>query len=548
MRRLTFILACLMLLCSCQRERMHGDSGKEPQQHCVKMSIELDAGVTKSTAGQAEEDRIANLAVICLPLENGSENWKDCAITTFDDPDVTEGVFTANVNTFVGNNVFYVLTNYTQEMLEFVQGTSVGAGKGFRKDRASAFAPAIGASGFGQRQEELIGSFRSDSRGYAMMAKCTDGSGSSTVFIAPGATSASLDGELHRMVANVHMEFATYPDNPDYVVIEGFIDTHAGEIPADVLVEGVSESSGSQAGWIPLNSIRYCLNAVNTKVYLEADALCDDPSVFASDPNFLLDDVIVPVGADWTYADGYGSDFIYWDPNAAEELFDSLDGTASWMTAPPGVLYCLENTVSSTDFLKGFDLASSYRRIAPRRATTHLLVEARFTPRYIIIGRTAEGTREHIYRSFSNIEDAIAILKDNEHLSEPGDGTFWTPDLRHFYNWEGVQAEIAYSQEMHTADPSYRQFTLNDFVKYSRGKCYYTAFISGETATDPDTGRQYITFVDGESSVRRDASYTLNAKVLHVPSISTTMMEINTSNRLTWPERDGHGEINILPQ
>lgn len=551
MRRLLYISALIMLMLSCRREQEQGGYGLDDdlRQCSVNLSINLDAGVTKASIGNTEETKVTNLAVIARPAKSSvSGSWAKAIVTKFDSPVINTGTFTGSVEAYVGNNTFYVLVNYTSEMLNFVKTQAVTAGKGLRENRSSAFSPSLSSSGFGQRQEELISSFKDSDRGIAMMAKCVDGGGNSTVLITPSASDLSLSGELHRMVAKVKMSFATYSHASDYVVVEGFTDKHQSEIPHGVLINSINKNNGSQAGWVPLNSIRYCLNAVNTKVFLEASDDCDVPDRYPEDPNFYLDNTLVTEGADWNYASGYENDFIFWDPNDASTLFNDNPGTSSWMVNPQNEIYCLENMVSSTDFLSGFGPEASYRRIAPRRATTHLLVEVQFTPRYIITGRQPAGLRDPIYQGFRDLDDAIAILKDNEHLSDPGDGTFWTPDLKHFYNWAGVQAEIEYSEEMHSADHTYRQLTLEDFVKYPKGKCYYTAYISGETATDPDTQHEYLTYSDGKSSIRRDASYTLNAKVLHVPSISMSMMEINTSGSLEWPEHDGRGEINIKPQ
>ena len=558
MRRLLFISVLLMLLFSCQQEPLHdgnkpGREEAEMQQRQIELTFRLGAGATKASIpvdNSNAETKVTNLAVIARPVKSDVESsWKKSLVTVFDTPldwnSSTE--VSGKVNAYVGNNVFYVLVNYTDAMLDFVNDQAVGAGKGLRVSRESAFSPVLTESTFGEKQLELKDMFFSETRGYTMMAKCTY-AGNSQVLVTPNATGLTLDGELHRMLAQVHMAFDHYEHAPDQAVVLGYLDDHVTEIPSDIRVV-VGDGYGSQAGWVPLSSIRYCLNAVNTKVFLEADDNCNVTTFYPEDPNYLLEDTIEPSGADWAYKSGYENDFLYWDPNDAATLFaDPL--TPQWMAEPPNSLYCLENTVFSDTFLSDFDINTSYRRFAPRRATTHLLVEVQFTPRYIIVGRDGSVDRNHIYKGFTNRDAAIAILKDNEHLSEPGDGTFWTPDLKHFYNWDGVKAEIDYSHDMHTADPSYRRLTQEDFVKYPQGKCYYAAYISGDTATDPDTERNYLTFGEGKSSVRRDASYTLTARVLRVPSISTSMMELNTTttSSLVWPDRDGSGSIEIKPQ
>ncbi len=554
MRRLLFIFAFLMLLCSCGQEPLP-DGGRpeeedDLQQRRIELAFRLDAGKTKASIDNGNlETKVTNLAVIARPVKSdAAASWSKSIVTVFPSPSITAGEFRGNVDAYVGKNVFYVLVNYTDEMLAFINDQAKGAGKGLRVNRESAFIPVLSKTSFGEKQLELKDMFFSDTRGYTMMAKCTH-AGDSQVLVTSDAAALALEGELHRMLAQVHMEFDVYEQAKDQVVVMGFLDKHDTEIPNHIRVHGLeSGKKGSQAGWVPLSSIRYCLNTVNTRVFLEADDDCSVTTVFPQDPNYFLDDTIEPFGADWTYKSGCENDFLYWNPNDASTLFDANPLTPQWMATPPNVLYCLENTVSSNHFLDGFGMNSSYRRFAPLRATTHLLVEVQFTPRYIIVGRDPSGNRDPQYRGFSDRNDAIAILKDNDHLSDPGDGTFWTPDLKHFYNWDGVQAEIAYSHEMHTVDPAYRQLGVEDFVKYPKGKCYYTAYISGEKATDPDTEHEYLTFSEGKSSVRRDAGYTLNAKVLHVPSISTSMMEINTSSSLEWPEHDGHGSIEIKPQ
>lgn len=541
MRRLLLISVLLMLLSSCQQEPLHvgGKPGREEelQQRKVELAFRLNAGTTKASIDNSDpETKVTNLLVIARPVD-AVDSWSKSVVTTFDNPSITAGQFRGDVNACIGNNVFYVLVNYTQEMLDFI-----GSGKGLRESRESAFCPDLSSeSTFGGKQQKLLSQFMNPSRGYTMMAKCTH-AGDTLVNVAPDATALALDGDLHRMLAKVHMEFDVYEQATDQVVVLGYLDNHASEIPNEIRVHGLeSGKKGSQSGWVPLSSIRYCLNAVNTKVFLQADDDCTEPTVFPLDPNYHLDDTIEASGADWKYKDGYGDDFVFCDPNGASELFDAYPSAPypAWMaTASSGSsLYCLENTVSSRHFLDGFDENTSYRRFAPRRATTHLLVEARFIPRYIIVGRNGDSYDYHV--GFERMEDAITFLG--------GDGTFWTHDLKHFFNESGKNAEIAYTTAKHAVDPKIAALTESDFVKYKEGKCYYTAYISGGQGTDPDSGRSFLTFKEGDSSIRRDASYTLKAKVLHVPSINMSMMEINTTGSLEWNDFDKNGVVNIKP-
>ena len=495
------------------------------------------------SGGDDPETMISSLTLVVRP--DGPDGWSSAVVRTLDMDAMEDDGETRSCTTVLdlpsGDVVFHLFANLTPDMRSFVAGAA-GRG-GLRTSRRAAYAvPSFSAvsdpEDFGNMAQLLGGAFCPDGAGYVM-------SGSARAAVGSGSgQEIEVDIVLHRMVARVGLSCRTYESEPDYVMIDGYYDWDLSSVPEELRVD-VPEGSGSQAGWVPLSSVRWFLDSVNSKVFLEAADDCCDPGENADDPNMLLDDVLVQSGRETAYAAAYSGDFLHVGRESASQVFSLYpDSTPSWMahavadSDEPEWLVCPENTVASDSFLEGEDERSDYRMLAPEKAVTHLLVEARFIPRYVISGRMRGEEWPRIYESYATMEAAVAALG--------GDGTFWTPDLKSFFTWQGVLDEIAYSRARHAEDPNIRELREDDFICYPQGMCYYSTYVDGVRVQDAGLpGLEHVTYWDGLSSVRRDHSYSVVASVMRVPSVSTSMIEIRTAVSTGW--LDGYGDVTVKP-
>lgn len=523
MRRVRYIyaLAALMvLLTSCVKIVTPAPEDEPVQLREVELALSLDAALSKSMSlDQSDpERRVGRITIIARPdLADASKSWQrvlvyDYSASAFDDP----AHIHATVRLPMGYNIIYALVNASDAMIAHVSNQN---GLGLRNSRQSAYTAAnapsspVEASDFGAASLALMSEFLPHGdAGYAMMAQCYESaSGEGRIFVSPLSDAGEvveLVAELHRMVAKIRFDCLRYPGAPSFVKIDGFYDQDDSMIPEDIRVN-VSPDAGSKSGWVPVSSVRYCLNSLNTKVYLEPSAGVANPDVLPEDPNFMLESALEIDRYPWNYRDGYGLDFMYCPYSDASAIFASATAPASWIAPAGGTLYCLENTAASSASLTEDEL-----RLAPRKAATHLLVEVQFVPRYIINDIEFDTP---VYLAFETMEDALAYL---------GDGTFWSLDQQQFYTLAGRDAAVLASGD---------RLSASDFTCFEKGRCYYSSYVNGGVFSR-----------DGGSSFRRDGSYSLQSSVMKVPSLGFSLIEVSTVSRLEWDE-EGSGTIEITP-
>lgn len=567
MRKRTFIYLAFLAaaLMSC-RELENPAEQQRPdgvQTADVHLNLEIAAGF-QTKAGSLQDDpetSLRNLVLISRPRVNASDadelssSWTRAVVIPIHlrdnelQDDGTVYTITRTVTLPVGHNVVYLLVNHSHHMLTYVD--SRAELYGLRLGRKSAYTSIdrfnedgsidpVTIDNFAELSEAVpsgfIPSMGADPErdGFAMMGKCvTRESGSTDVVVNPNNTNeVELNVTLHRMVARVRLTPETYP-NGIYAKIEANADYSDGAVlPNNEPLLALDPETESQAGWMPVDDIRYMLNSTNTMVYIEPDDRVADRSYYPHDPNMYLDDILVQDGNNWVYRSDdegdYSSDFLYITDEQVPQMFrkywdttapSSIKGAGEWA-------YCLENMVNSRYFTLGQLPGSHFMQTVPRMATTHLIVEARFVPRYIVTRVEQNGEHETV-RTFAKnatIGDALGCLES--------DGSFYTPDMHVFYN------KIAMDQEL-ALNPSLT------FSKFERGRCYYIAYIQGQS-TEASNGDHIFTYKDEVSSLRRDGQYDITATAFRVPSVMSVLMEVNTSTRIGWMT-EGHGEVTIKP-
>lgn len=495
------------------------------------------------SGGDDSETKISSLTLVVRPDVSGG--WSSAVVRTLDmdtlEEDGESRSYTTVLDLPSGDVAFSLFANLTPDMSSFLTGASARGGLRTSRNMAYSvpeFSPVSDLGDYGEMAELLGEAFYSEDKGYVM-------SGTARAVVGTESNQEiDVDIVLHRMVAKVGLSCKTYDGNPDYVVIDGYYDWDLSSIPEELRID-LPEDSGSQAGWVPLSSVRWFLDSVNSKVFLEASEDCCDSGKNPADPNMLLDDVLIQSGRETFYTSVYSGDFLHVGRESASKVFSLYSGDdLPWMSCAvadgdePRWLLCPENTVASDTFLEGEDEHSDYRMLAPEKAVTHLLVEARFIPRYVVSGRMRGDEWPRIYKSFGSMDDAVAALG--------GDGTFWTPDLKSFFTWQGVLDEIAYSRARHAEDPNVRELKEEDFICYPQGMCYYSTYVDGMKIQDGGSlGLEHVTYWDGLSSVRRDHSYNVVTSVMRVPSVSTSMIEMRTAVSYGW--QDGYGNVTLKP-
>lgn len=598
---------CLWIACACLclvgcRGKVQPDNGAQGQERPrveVRLSVNMDTGYTvgpavKSTLQDHPETKITNIAIIARPVvdesteEGVAESWKGARIFNLPISTLSADAGSYQMSGVVlsltaGDNIIYILANASHEMTAYLYS---GMGNGLRSGRASAYTAAgapssVSASSFADSYVNVMEEFASDERGFAMMGKCTTlvgGESTDRVYVDPHKNSdISLSVKLHRLVSKVMLNCETYPET-DFVKIKSWHDDMTEKIEeagGEVLL--LDESRESQAGWVPLSSIRYCLNAVNTKVFIEPGPNVSEPKVFSdADPNWQLSDCISVSGSSSSYIPEYGNDFIYLSEEAISDAFPAMveSSPSGWFAqagkydihtsvtdithithidsdTPASGLYCLENmAVNNSD--AAYELTEDQRKLFPKMATTHVYVEATYVPRYIVKSIDADGNR--VIKSNTTMEDALDCLPE---ATDPvtgvvyPKGTIFTRDLNLFYSYQGMVDEIARSEEQNAENPELPVIAREEFAVYIAGRCSYTSYIAGSPSnayeTDEEKANAYVTFDDGGvSSVRRDGYYMLTTSIMKVPSIKHVMMEVNTVSRILW-QPEGHGQIEIKP-
>lgn len=621
-KRLIYMAAllslCMMMLSSCRQEATVENIGQELIEPLgglegasaeVSLDINFDFGsigsTTKADSWPEEEvsRKVSSMLIICRPYFERSdgttaaqleqmekESWSKARLYPVSArPDNTGKLFNLRLKVPAGeenNRVrFYILLNGSHHMIEAIEGR--GMTHGLRINRESVYTAQsvrdidfeVTPESFGELTASVINEFVSAEGGFTMMGICKEKE-STQLFVQISQyveNTANLQVVMHRMVSRVLLTSQCYPagnGEPKYLKISGFEDysTSGALLPNGDAFLDIDTTQASQAGWMPLESVHYCLNAVNTKVYLEhSEEQVGNTSVYPEDPNYMLDDILQRQGNDWVFKTNsnmdplynYSNDFIYLQQADTEEMFALYHDKPqpSWMktaleynegrnyftsTAFSDGLYCLENTTSSRELMSesNVPLASSLRKFVPKRATTHILIEGRFIPRYVVTGRTGqnEDSRQTIIRA-ETIGTAEGVLVNATY----GNGTFWTPDLTTFYNQAGMLAEIEYSKSSYAISQGIAPLSEEDFVCYKGGWCTYSSYIAGKPVEIEDGhGKKTTTYADGLSSVRRDGYYILTTASVRVPSIESTMMEVNTTSGIRWAD-EGTGTVTIKP-
>lgn len=502
-----FLLCLLACGCSDDTGMPAPPAGTDPVTACVRFSVRV-AGETTRAAVQADatvEEKISSVAVFLVSVNGGVEDWNDVQYeVVYGTIGGATDVYQARILTTPGEKKVYVGANLLPGQVHAICGQAGGRG----------LYTAAGAG-----YDEVIRQFVRGTEGIVMTGKA----GASVTVSAGTDVNVDLTPSpiaLERVVAKVLLVCDTYTD----------------EGGAYVRMADYTARPANDPGWIRLSDVRYALNTVNRKVYLNT------PSD-GKDPNYEVDPYVVKDG---------GGNYVS-APDVAEQQFTYRTLGSVWAegivpeayveakfnatTSSPGSgayiggLYCPENTTatSTTSLEGGLDLTgtlNSTRAEIPRLVTTHLLVAARFVPKQIITGT---GTTQ----TLTSPADAATCLPATTTPSDAethAAGTYFT-NGSDYYSYAGMKAAIDAGTLKRT-----------DFTAYEGGIGYYYTYIDGSIASPTDGT---IAF-SADSGILRNRYYLLRIARFTLPSAALPQPMRATMKVTDWVTSSGN-QIIVRP-
>lgn len=331
-----FLLCLLACGCSDDTDMPGTPAGTDRVTACVRFSVRVAGATTRAavSAGEAVEEKISSVAVFLVSVDgSGNEDWNDVQYeVVYGATSGVTDVYQARIPTAPGRKKVYVGANLLPGQVHAICGQAGGLG-------------LYTAAGDGY--DEVIGQFARQAEGIAMTGKAAD-----AVTVSAG-TDVNIDltaspVALERLVAKVLLVCDTYTDDGG----------------AYVRMSDNAARPADDPGWIRLSEVRYALNTVNRKVYLNAPSDGRDPN-YEVDPYVAKDGggnyVSAPDVSEQQFA--YRTLGSVRTEGIAPEAYDAARHDAT-TTVPltsgayTGGLYCPENTTatSTTSLEGGLDL------------------------------------------------------------------------------------------------------------------------------------------------------------------------------------------------
>lgn len=548
-RLFTALMLFGVMLLSCQKEGPHRAQARPGQESedvvnawlslnlnivssgaATKVDDEVDDEVDGGTNNGIDENAITRLAIWLVPAEGGTEDWSEAIMTYVPqvilDPG-NEYVSSVRTKLNVPMNVYVGANISTDIASAFLQGGPDAVYKA-----ATAAYP--------DDYKSLVEEFASADRGVAMFCvkkasltfKPDNANELTPAIIDEDSNGTPESVDLVRMLAKVHLLFQCY-DSPN----DGFVKiTEPGSL---------TPAAFGAFGWSKLEDISYIVNTVNKSTKIIQP---EYGGAYASymDMNHSMTNLLQK-GLEWEYKSGAGDHFL----GFAEDLSGDHDAAwAKWSAKPekydgnkapfrPGDpyvkgLYCLENT---TDDSALSSMTDDEKKYVPFMVATHIIVKARFVPRYIISGTDIGGAPVTESFDASACSDAFEFLAEeidaedeNGNSIDYPKGTFFTRDMKEFYSYDGMMAVIAS-----------KGYPRKSFAAYPGGYGFYYSYIHG--GEDSDTHQ--VTFKGAESGVFRNHYHILSCSLMKVPATpgSFNQLMMVNSKVVDWNPK---GALNLI--
>ena len=341
--------------------------------------------------------------------------------------------------------------------------------------------------------------------------------------------------------------------------------------------------NSDDGGWIRLENVRYILNVLNRKTYMDyRTEETVDGTKYLLDPNYVMSDWIAKRteglgGYGLKDLEAYRREFLYYDTqgmvnllNTAVQEYEKIEVHPCTGRQATGYdknrlgadaanhytegLYCPENMVhwdlkemTNADFLS-----------ANRFVTTCVMVGAKYTPKHIYV---VEGG-QLVAKNPSTEEEARELLNAglpaNSGATNEGDeagenpgyddnyllDTFWRCDESdntyngQYFTYEAMMKVIADSKE------------TVDFNRYDGGWGYYYTYIDKEANEAANAAEKNETIPHERWGVKRNHYYILNVEKIEGPGSAypgNEMMRIH-SRLLDWVDKGGSDVEVDIPQ
>ena len=331
-------------------------------------------------------------------------------------------------------------------------------------------------------------------------------------------------------------------------------------------------------GWIRLEDVRYILNVLNRKTYMDyRTEETVDGTKYLLDPNYVMSDWIAerPEGGGYGLRDleAYRREFLYYDTQGMVNLLNTAVQGYEGITVHPCTsrkatrydknrlgadaanhytegLYCPENMVhwglkkmTNAEFLS-----------ANRFVTTRVMVGAKYTPEEIWIV-DEDGVLKKVTAAKEDEAHELlnAGLPDGSGGTNAGENpgyddnylpdTFWRCDESgkydgQYFTYEAMMKVIADSKK------------TVDFNRYDGGWGYYYTYIDKEANEAADAAEKNETIPHERWGVKRNHYYILNVEKIEGPGSAypgNEMMRIH-SRLLDWVDK-GSSNVEVdIPQ
>lgn len=333
-------------------------------------------------------------------------------------------------------------------------------------------------------------------------------------------------------------------------------------------------------GWIRLENVRYILNVLNRKTYMDYRT---DANGNLLDPNYVMSDWIAKRteglgGYGLKDLEAYRREFLYYDTQGMVNLLNTAVQEYEGITVPLCTgrqatkydesklnandaanhytegLYCPENMVHWD--LK--EMTNAEFLSANRFVTTRVMVGAKYTPKHIYV---VEGG-QLVVKNPSTEKEAHELLNAglpaNSSAANEGDeagenpgyddnylpDTFWRCDESgntydgQYFTYEAMMKVIADSKE------------TVDFNRYDGGWGYYYTYIDKEANEAAAAAEKNETIPHERWGVKRNHYYILNVQKIEGPGSAypgNEMMRIH-SRLLDWVDKGGSDVEVDIPQ
>ena len=330
-----------------------------------------------------------------------------------------------------------------------------------------------------------------------------------------------------------------------------------------------------EGGWICLKNVRYILNVLNRKTYMDYRTDVDGNLL---DPNYKMSDWIAKRteglgGYGLKDLEAYRREFLYYDTQGMVNLLNAAVQEYEGITVHPCTgrqatrydasrlgnnaanhytegLYCPENMV----YWDLEEMTNAEFLSANRFVTTRVMVGAKYTPKHIyvvedgqLVQKTAKDDVEACELLNAGLPDGLGGTNAGEN---PGYDDNYLPDTF----WRCDESGNAYDEQYFTYEAMMKVIADSietvDFNRYDGGWGYYYTYIDKEANEAANAAEKNETIPHERWGVKRNHYYILNVEKIEGPGSAypgNEMMRIH-SRLLDWVDKGGSDVEVDIPQ